>query len=1314
MVIIYRRWHLPVSALAIVSTLLLLLSANHTLFAQEAPLLARGVSVIKTTELGLTHPTGLAFAPERNEFFVLEAPNSAGTSSFAIIDSYDDLVDLQNTEQSLNTSNVAYDRATQRLFLLNAAEDELLAVAWKGEGAPDLTKSVTYPLAPFGFEQPQGMAIDVTGQILYFLNTEDNEIVTLALSEANSVEYQRTIRLQLENKVTLQGLAIHPQTGHLFTLDTQNGLLYEFSTSGQLVESYEIEADLLRAPQSLVFAPSGDMTDDPEEMSLFIADSNTPIHNTVTTEPVDQPFSLYLPLVTGGTGQPAISNQPTVGRIVEITLEPLVVPVFAASVTTSDLVQTIFTNQFPSPDPSGIAYIAPSAFANNTDRFLMVDGEVEEMAIFDDANAFEFTNTGQLLQTYNLQYDPADQTEKFTWEPTGADFNPLNGHYFITDDDKRAIHEIDPGPDKFFHTADDIRTTLIVRQAPYQLGQDAEGIAFGMVNGTTPTLFMADGENNHVLVIAAGPDGRFGLNPNTNTNDDIVTNFDTESLGILDPEGIEYNPDNGHIYIIGNPVNKVAELTFVGSSDYTGSVAVVQLIDISAANPDKPAGLAFGPSSQNPGITNLYIVDRGVDNDSDPDENDGRIYEFTLPIAGNQAPLIGAVPNQTISFPASATLAATVNDDGLPNPPALVTTTWSKISGPGTVTFTNASAVNTTVSFSQVGVYVLRLTAFDGEYSAVKDVTITVAPPNQPPIVNAGPDRPAFLTTGITLTGTITDDGLPNPPALVTTTWLKVSGPGTVTFTSANALQTKVSFSQVGVYVLRLTATDSIATANDDVTITVSAVNQAPTVNAGATQTISFPASATLAATVNDDGLPNPPALVTTTWSKVSGSGTVTFTNASAVNTTVSFSQVGVYVLRLTAFDGEYTTVGNVTITVTSPNQPPIVNAGPDRPAFLTTGITLTGTITDDGLPNPPALVTTTWSKISGPGTVTFTDANALQTKVSFSEIGVYILRLTATDSIATANDDVTITISAMNQAPTVNAGSDQSIAVNEVVTLTATVDDDGILTSPATLLWEKVSGPGTVTFSHTDQVSTTVTFSAVGVYSLQLTAFDGELSATDAVTITVIPANTPPLVDAGPDQAVLLGGSATLSGTVTDDGLPNPTGQVSLEWQQVSGPETALLADKTKAQTTASFPVAGIYVFRLTATDGQLSASDEISISVNTINQAPVINLVASRVVTLTQITDAIIMTSTVVDESKPGELTIAWSQISGGGIASFSNPQATTTTVRFSQEGEYGLQLSVSDGEHTTTKIIMVQVNVLVGGEAPTFRVFVPIIQR
>src|SRR6185369_6259479 len=63
------------------------------------------------------------------------------------------------------------------------------------------------------------------------------------------------------------------------------------------------------------------------------------------------------------------------------------------------------------------------------------------------------------------------------------------------------------------------------------------------------------------------------------------------------------------------------------------------------------------------------------------------------------------------------------------------------------------------------------------------------------------------------------------------------------------------------------------------------------------------------------------------------------------------------------------------------------------------------------GLPNPPGVLTVSWTKISGPGTVTFGNPSLAATTATFSTAGTYVLRLTANDSLRTTSDDVTIDV---------------------------------------------------------------------------------------------------------------------------------------------------------------------------------------------------------------------------------------------------------------------------------------------------------------
>jgi len=585
----------------------------------------------------------------------------------------------------------------------------------------------------------------------------------------------------------------------------------------------------------------------------------------------------------------------------------------------------------------------------------------------------------------------------------------------------------------------------------------------------------------------------------------------------------------------------------------------------------------------------------------------------------NSAPTVNAGPDQTIALPAAANLVGTVTDDGLPNPPGTLTIAWTVVSGPGTVTFANASAASTTATFSTAGTYVLRLTANDSVLSTSDDINVIVnpTPANQAPTVNAGPDQTITLPAAASLVGTATDDGLPNPPGVLTITWSKVSGPGTVTFTNPSAPATTATFSVAGNYVLRLTASDSALTATDDINVTVnpaSPTNQAPVVNAGADQTIALPAAASLVGTATDDGLPNPPGALTIAWSMIGGPGAVSCNPNNALSTSCTFSAAGVYTIRLTASDGALSSTDDVVVTVNAAptNKAPVVNAGPDQTITLPAAVNLAGTATDDGLPNPPAKVTTTWSSVSGPGTVTFANVNALSTTATFSAAGSYTLRLTASDSALSSTDDVVVTVNAAptNKAPVVNAGPDQTITLPATASLVGTATDDGLPNPPAkvTTTWSKVSGTGTVTFANASALSTTATFSAAGSYTLRLTASDSALSSTDDIVVTVnaAPTNKAPVVNAGPDQTITLPATASLVGTATDDGLPNPPAKVTTTWSKVSGPGTVTFANASAPSTTATFSASGSYVLRLTASDSVLSATDDIAITVNPAGTTP------------------------------------------------------------------------------------------------------------
>lgn len=281
-------------------------------------------------------------------------------------------------------------------------------------------------------------------------------------------------------------------------------------------------------------------------------------------------------------------------------------------------------------------------------------------------------------------------------------------------------------------------------------------------------------------------------------------------ISTIEAEGVAptITPDGGGIYIDPVTVTITAhspeEIIYYttdgndpdpNSTQYTGGFVLSDSTTVKARS-----YLEGHPSSI---VSSDFVIDTALTNEP-PQVEAGGPFEITMPTN-------------------SIELDGTVTDNTLPWPPGVVTSHWEKVSGPGQVLFDDANAVDTTAVFSQDGSYVLRLTADDGELIASDDVNVIVNPkPNEAPAVDAGGDTAIIWPTdSIALNGVVTDDNLPAPPALVTVSWSKVSGPGTVTFTDQTSAATTATFSMRGTYTLKLTADDSDMEDSDTVIITV-------------------------------------------------------------------------------------------------------------------------------------------------------------------------------------------------------------------------------------------------------------------------------------------------------------------------------------------------------------------------------------------------------------------------------------------------------------------------------------------------------------
>ena len=331
--------------------------------------------------------------------------------------------------------------------------------------------------------------------------------------------------------------------------------------------------------------------------------------------------------------------------------------------------------------------------------------------------------------------------------------------------------------------------------------------------------------------------------------------------------------------------------------------------------------------------------------------------------------------------------------------------------------------------------------------------------------------------------------------------------------------------------------------------------------------------------------------------------------DASSPQTDVMLSAAGTYTFRLSASDGAATARDDVIIRSPAPNQAPRVSIVGNSGTNLASTLELTGTVLDDGLP-APARLQLSWSKVSGPGDVFFSDETAAQTGVRFESPGAYVIRFLATDGALDGSADHAVLVEETpNQPPVIDAGPDQIIELVTSTILAGEVFDDGLPgTGALTQLWEQTGGPEPVALPTPTALNTVASFPSPGVYSFRLTGSDGELSAEDTVTIEVRAANQPPVIELAATRAVDLARETTLAALVNDDGLPSGSA-ISTLWETISGPGGAEFSPPDSAITRVTVSEDGIYNFRLTASDGELTTQAVVEVFFGDANQAPVVD---------------------------------------------------------------------------------------------------------
>ncbi len=451
-------------------------------------------------------------------------------------------------------------------------------------------------------------------------------------------------------------------------------------------------------------------------------------------------------------------------------------------------------------------------------------------------------------------------------------------------------------------------------------------------------------------------------------------------------------------------------------------------------------------------------------------------------------------------------------------------------------------------------------------------------------------------------------------------------GTGSATL-NGNNLELSATADSSGTATVTVTADDGEFTVDDVFTLTVNAVNDAPLVD---TPIADFSIDEDSGIFLVEEDLNNVFSDVddaTLTYSASADTGlTITLaTNELSVTPDADFN--GTAELIVTADDGDASTSDTVTVTVNNINDAPVLDAVPDvafdEDGSATLDLTLYASDIDDDVSaltfDSEVTSTTLKSPLAKSDdekplidvddlTITI-DANGVATFTTTADsAGQFTVTFTVTDpSESSDTDDITVTVAAQNDAPTVaNAIADTNVD-----------EDSGENTVVADLntVFSDVDSDLTFTASGSADLTATVNGSALsvtpaddffGTVEVIVTADDGLATVSDSFQVTVDNIN-----DAPADFGLLLPTDGSTLGSLFDpvtfswNAADDVDGDALVYDLIITGPTDSTISDISDTTFTLNSSTfwedGSAYSWTVAADDGTVSVNSSSTFTINT-----------------------------------------------------------------------------------------------------------------
>ncbi|MBX3054376.1 MAG: tandem-95 repeat protein [Caldilineaceae bacterium] len=663
-----------------------------------------------------------------------------------------------------------------------------------------------------------------------------------------------------------------------------------------------------------------------------------------------------------------------------------------------------------------------------------------------------------------------------------------------------------------------------------------------------------------------------------------------------------------------------------------------------------PSAFVFGGSGANrtlsltpdPSLTGSAVITLTV---QDATSSATAVFNLTV-IPRNQPPTVSAIADQQMEEDSTKSFAFVVTDLETASDDLIYTATSS---GQSIVPNLNLSLggsgqnriLSVTPAPDQYGTVIITLKVSDGEFTVTRSFSLTILPVNDPPSINGltsqttPEDTPIQVSLAITdtdtplnqlsITGTSTDQQLV-PNANIT---IKTNG-------NSRAVLIQPAANRFGSTVILLTVNDGTNFAVASFQLTITPVNDAPTVVPFANQRInedtifgpfSFsvqdvesPASA-ITATASAANT----VLITTTNVSVAGSGI-----ERSLTITPTENMYGASFVTIELGDGEDVSRFTFTLFVDSVNDRPQLDDLPDVSTPEDKPLTIAFKAWDVETPFSQLFYS---AETSNPGLLpqgslqfsrTSTE-NRLRMSPAPDMFGSAIVSVTVSDGHLTATKSFVLTVDAVNDPPTVSTPA--NLSTPQGITATAAfVVNDKDTPLDALIITFATSNPtlfpdGSLVLGGSGSSRSVTLNPAQGVYgsaNITILVDDGTDNATSTFKASVLaPPTITPIPDQSTDEDVSLAVDFAVGDPDTDLRSLRLTGFTGNPLLVPAANITFAGTGESRTATVRPAPnLSGTARLTVTVGDGSLTASTTFTLTVRAVNDPPTIATIPAQLI--------------------------------------------------------------------------------------------------